>query len=248
MSEQKVVNKLITTSVNKISCNPWNPHFANAEELEGLLRSMKKRGFVDPVTVVEWDVPLVWNGQSIGPTAPYLLVDGEQRYTAYSKGVSENALPDEISAVVLGALSEHVVEDLVELGQALNHVRGSGESSEKTRAMLEVLTKRKPLDVLAAQMGQKKSFLASTMTPKMPKPSKNKIERPESNKERGDLVVNLVFVDEKEVQEFNSRVKEVNAQLMNSGDSFGGFESARVEGKYLNSATMLHLLRRETKG
>jgi ParB-like chromosome segregation protein Spo0J len=211
------IMELKNLSVNVIARNPWNPHFATKEELEGILNSIVSKGMRDPILVVEWDCEVNWNEKNYRPSGAYMLVDGEQRFTAYSLGVERGLLPDSIPALVMGKLSEFKVEELIELGQSLNHNRGSGEDLVKTGLIVEALKKRgKTLDELASAMGQPKDFLAdalaaiNTRTKQVP-------VRVKRNEEREDIIAVLRFGTEDDHSEFEELLGKTITKLESAG-------------------------------
>lgn len=209
--------RLNTLSIRDIKRNPWNPHFATKEELEGILASIQAKGMRDPVLVVEWDVEVVWNEKTTRPTGPYMLVDGEQRYTAFSMGVERGALADGIPALVMGKLSEFSVEELVELGQSLNHNRGSGEDLVKTGLIVEALKKRgKSLEDLARAMGQSKDFLSDALAAVNTRTKQIPV-RVQRNEEREDVVAVLRFANEDDHADFEELVGKAIQRLEESG-------------------------------
>jgi hypothetical protein len=204
-------------SIGDIKRNPWNPHFATKEELEGILSSIVDKGMRDPILVVEWDCEVNWNEKNFRPQGAYMLIDGEQRFTAFSLGVERGVLQDGIPALVMGKLSAFSVEELIELGQSLNHNRGSGEDLVKTGLIVEALRKRgKSLDELAAAMGQPKDFLTdalaaiNTRTKQVP-------VRVQRNEEREDVVAVLRFANEDDHADFEELVGKAISKLENLG-------------------------------
>jgi ParB-like chromosome segregation protein Spo0J len=210
--------ELKTVSVNDIARNPWNPHFADNDELDRILNSIKTFGMVDPVTVVEWDRPVRWLGKEQEPTTKYLLVDGEQRYTAISKGVKRKELPDQVLVLVLGKLSEFDEVELAELGERLNHARGTGERADMTGHIAKAIMERKKvsLDELAKLLGKPKPFLEEAIKVTDTRYKMVPV-RPQVNSERDDVEFRLIFPNEDAYEEFNELVGKVLSMLQDEG-------------------------------
>jgi hypothetical protein len=229
--------ELRTLSVRDIKRNPWNPHFATKDELEGILASIQAKGMRDPVLVVEWDTEVVWNEKTTRPTGPYMLIDGEQRYTAFSTGVERGVLADGIPALVMGKLSEFTVAELIELGQSLNHNRGSGEDLVKTGLIVEALKKRgKSLDDLARATGQSKDFLADALAAVNTRTKQIPV-RVQRNEEREDVVAVLRFANEDDHADFEELVGKAIQRLEE-----GGLELPAVR-RYRRSQAVMEVLK-----
>ncbi len=210
--------ELRTVSVKEVSRNPWNPHFADKEELERILQSIKTYGMVDPVTVVEWDRPVVWLGKETEPKTKYLLVDGEQRFTAISRGVSKGELEDRLPVIVLGKLSEFDEVELAELGERLNHARGTGERADLTGHIVKAVMEKKKLslDDISRLIGKPKAFLEDSIKATDTRYKMLPV-RPDKSKERADIDFRLIFPDEDTYEEMQELVGKVLGILQEEG-------------------------------
>ncbi|WP_164703617.1 hypothetical protein, partial [Escherichia coli] len=148
----------------------------------------------------------------------YLLVDGEQRYTAISKGVKRKEIPDQVYVLVLGKLSEFDEVELAELGERLNHARGTGERADMTGHIAKAIMERKKisLDELAKLIGKPKPFLEESVKATDARYKMVPV-RPQANKEREDVEFRLIFPDEDAYEEFSELVGKVISILENEG-------------------------------
>lgn len=229
--------KLKNIPVKDIARNPWNPHFATSDELERILHSILDKGMRDPILVVEWDRPAKWSGEEVEPQGKYMLIDGEQRFTAYVRGVSQGKLDEEIPAIVMGKLSEFDELDLAELGEMLNHNRGSGEDLVKTGIIAKALAKKRPLDEVAARIGKDRELLRQALAAVNTK-AKMVPVRTGLNKEREDVVAVLRFASEDDYAEFEELLGRATARLEKEGASMPEVR------RYRRSFTVTEVLKR----
>lgn len=234
--------QLVYAQLNEVSPNPWNPHGTTEEEMAELKASIGKWDMKDCPLVVEFDRPVHYEGQTIEPgSKKYLIVDGEQKYTAKKAAFMEGLVNDpSVPVLVMGKLSEFTEAELAELGQVLNHKgRGSLEDAKKTGVIVEWLTQRgRTLDEVAQAMGQKKealreALIASQQAKGRPIPPELS-SRPQGHKERNVMNVVLPFEDAVAVDEFESLVAKVAEQL--------GEELPQTKG-FRRSAAVLAALR-----
>lgn len=220
--------RLEYVKVNHVHPNPWNPHATTEEEMDSLVESIGVNGMMDAPLVVEWDADLEYEGKMIAAKpGAYLIVDGEQKTTAYRHAFMRGLLDStDIPVLILGKLSEFGKERLAELGQVLNHKgRGSLEDEKKTGVILQWMLKNKPIDQVAKTVGQREDFLKRSLatlaaSQKNQAPLSNAARqsasvaapnggRPEGYMERKALNVVLPFEDELAVSEFENLVSLV---------------------------------------
>lgn len=206
-------------NLGDIAPNPWNPHGTTDEEMDDLIESIATKGVVDTPLVVRWDRPVVYEGQEIQPDKPFMLIDGEQRFTAtraaFMRGLIDRP---EIPVTVLGNLSDYEEAYLAELGEALNHRgRGSKEDLEKTGIIAKMLMKNRSVEEAARLMGKRTDFIAKALATAnkrplpapTPTPERVAAQRVQHEKERKALNVVLPFEDELDVEEFESLLSNV---------------------------------------
>lgn len=221
---------LVYAPLNEVSPNPWNPHGTTEQEMAELKASIGKWDMKDCPLVVEFDRPVHYEGQTIEPSGKkYLIVDGEQKYTARKQAFMEGLVNDPtLPLLVMGKLSEFTEAELAELGQTLNHKgRGSLEDARKTGVIVEWLTSRgRTLEEVAQAVGQKKemlreALLASQQAKGKPLPPEL-THRPQGHKERNVMNVVLPFEDPLDVDEFESLVAQA-ADFLGDAPTTKGF-------------------------
>ena len=205
-------------NLKEVHPNPWNPHGTTPDELDELIDSISAKGVVDAPLVVEWDRPVQYEDLSIEPKAKYMLVDGEQRFTATREAFIRGRLERPVIPVtVLGKLSDFTEAELAEIGEALNHRgRGSLEDVKKTGIIAKWLTKNRTVEEAARLMGKDKGFVMRALaevqkSKSLPLPPSSHVTppRPQRHAERNRLNVVLPFEDELDVEEFESLVADV---------------------------------------
>lgn len=219
---------IVDVSLTDITPNPWNPHGTTPEELSELVESIATKGVIDTPTVVEWDRPLQYEERSIEPVTRYLLVDGEQRFTAareaFTRGLRELPI---IPVTLLGSASSFSDAELAELGEALNHRgRGSLEDIKKTGVIASWLSQRKGPAEAARLMGKSQAFVEKALAAVQPKAQPNLAPRAQQHQQRKALNIVLPFEDEADVDEFETLLGRV--QLQASPASRGQRRSAQV--------------------
>ena len=205
---------LVTATFNQVTPNPWNPHGCTAEEMDELIESIATKGVLDTPTVVEWDRDVACGAVTLTPSTPYLLVDGQQRFTAtreaFMRGLRDTpAMP----FTCIGRASAFSDAALAELGEALNHRgRGSIEDVTKTGIIASWLAAKKGPAEAARLMGKKPAFVAAALasvTQLSPLPTSSQA-RPQAHQQRKSLNIVLPFDDELAVEEFELLLQRVD--------------------------------------
>lgn len=214
--------------MNEIHPNPWNPHGTTQEEMDALVESIASRGMVDAPLVVEWDADMEYEGEIVTAKGGYMIVDGQQKYTAYTNAFMRGLVDSpELPVLIMGKLSNHGRDSLAELGQILNHKgRGSLEDETKTAVITKWMLKTRSIEEVSKTVGQREDFLKRSLaslaasqrasaasqlsnTPAKPPTVTPRLERPQGYAERKNLVAVLPFEDELAVDEFESLVSNV---------------------------------------
>jgi len=117
----------IVVPIELIEPNPWNPNAMDEAMFEKELASIRKFGFVDPLTVREMHHPM-------GLDDWYEIIDGEHRWRA-AKELGLTELP----CWNLGVIDD---DDARELTIVLNETRGQSDR-ERLRTLLDDLISRR---------------------------------------------------------------------------------------------------------
>lgn len=239
-------NKILKVDISLIATNPWNPHNSSTEDLARIIHSIGEVGQLVPLLLVEYDIPLLWNGQTYDvPTdKQFLLIDGEQRFKALTRRFLDGDNDSLIAkAILVGKLSDYEPWELAEIGQIANHTRGKLENDEKTGELISEIAKHKDLDAYLKLVNQPKEYVnkALAMAKSRTNDGPNRVHKsqrpegiPKPSSNRGYCSVVLPFETEDDVAEFESLLM----YLPEEGKTFKGLE---------RSYRLLSLLR-QTKG
>jgi hypothetical protein len=124
----------ITVPIDSIVPNPWNPNVQPAWIFQKELKSIKKFGFVDPLTVREI------RDDSGREVEYYQIVDGEHRW----KGAKELGLT-ELPVWNLGVIDD---ADAEELTVVLNETRGAPNETKLAMVLDDLIKRRGDEDVV----------------------------------------------------------------------------------------------------
>lgn len=113
--------------VDQIRPNPWNPNEMDKAMFEKELASIRKFGFVDPLTVR-------WRGLTSAGADIYEIIDGEHRWKA-----AQDLGYTELPCWTLGQLDD---DDAKELTIVLNETRGKSDK-ERLSVLLKGLVERR---------------------------------------------------------------------------------------------------------
>ena len=118
--------------VMQLRPNSWNPNQMDPEQYSKARNSIRRFGFIDPITV----------RQNPDPT-PYEIIDGENRWLA-----AQDEKLVEVDIADLGVVSDHVAEQLTVI---LNELRGTYDP-KKMGVLLTGLVAAEPLPKLLEVM------------------------------------------------------------------------------------------------
>ncbi|GAA5500473.1 hypothetical protein Dxin01_00194 [Deinococcus xinjiangensis] len=202
MSEKQT----LSVSLTDIEPNPWNPHGMTDAEFSLLRQSVKDKGQWRPIVVIEMDVPDEYTPE---PEGKYRIIDGSHLHRAMIGNHLEDGESDTGLVLVYGKNSEVPVEVQMEIGQTINHgMRGSLEDTKKTGLIVDVLTRRFPIEEIARRTGQSATFLESARRvaaePSLRRAAPVTVR---SNAERQGQTVPLVFEDNASLGQYQESVK-----------------------------------------
>lgn len=205
-----------TALLAEIIANPWNAHGMTPDELAALRESIAEHGAWRPIIVVELDeadeyTPVIPDG------VKYRIVDGYHLHKALSMDALEQDRADVADAevMVIGLNSRVPVETQMEIGQTVNHGgRGSLEDPVKTGRIVEILTRRRPIEEVARRTGQSASFLETSRRVAEEGPRRvAEVVSAAPQKDRGGSHVPLVFEDASELREFHELIAEAERSV-----------------------------------
>lgn len=134
-----------TVPIDSIEPNPWNPNVMSEWKSEKEQASIKKFGFIDPITVR--------SAREKGPAFPKKqIIDGEQRWrAALALGMTEVLILD------IGRISDAQAATLTDV---LNNLRGENDPERWTK-MVDVIRTKEPnlLSLLPYRDHELKSLL-----------------------------------------------------------------------------------------
>jgi ParB/RepB/Spo0J family partition protein len=126
-----------TLKVNELRPNPWNPNQMDEGMFAKELASIRKFGFVDPVTV-RW------------AEDGFEIIDGENRWKAAERlGMAEIPVWD------LGVVPDHLA---MQLTIVLNEVRGQAEPRKLADLLRDLLSRESKESLIATLPYSKESF------------------------------------------------------------------------------------------
>lgn len=126
-----------TLKTSELRPNPWNPNQMDEEMFAKELASIRKFGFVDPVTV-RW------------VTDGFEIIDGENRWRA-----AETLGLDEVPVWDLGVVPDHLA---MQLTIVLNEVRGQAEPRKLADLLRDLLSRETKENLIATLPYSKESF------------------------------------------------------------------------------------------
>lgn len=112
-----VQGKYLVVSPDKLKPNPWNPNSMTKEVMDAEKASIKKFGFVDPITVRE-------SGKG------YEVIDGEHRWRA-----AKELKLKEVPVINMGIVKDEVAKQLTIV---LNETRGKAKAKELAQLIQEL--------------------------------------------------------------------------------------------------------------
>jgi ParB-like chromosome segregation protein Spo0J len=133
----EIAGRLRTLKTSELRPNPWNPNQMDEAMFSKEMASIRKFGFVDPVTV-RW------------VTDGYEIIDGENRWRA-----AERLHMAEIPVWDLGAVPDHLA---MQLTIVLNEVRGQAEPRKLADLLRDLLSRESKESLIATLPYSKEAF------------------------------------------------------------------------------------------
>ena len=202
-----------------ISPNPWNPHRSSNEEISNIKNSIKEVGQLVPILIAVWDEPIEWDGTVHDPKTEFIIIDGEQRFTALKQLFAEGDNNAFLArCIIIGSVSEYQTWELAEFGQIANHTRGSIEDDLKTGKLMSEILKNRDLSSYTRIVSQRAEYLTKAVDLVKRKETKELRDIKTSTKvegitahtsNRGYYTVSLPFESANDVQEFEALLSKL---------------------------------------